>query len=93
MFTNEDELHPIIKAIRLRDELGKAVSNKKWKRSHNLAIKLIKQIDLCMSHKTAHLDGLFCIGTMLYQRAPKKSIDAIDRFNARLKSARGKIQK
>jgi len=93
--TEEEEvgLHPLNRAWRLRSELGAAVHEKKWKRAHNLAKDLVKQIDVCVTHETAHLDGLFAIGTMWYERAPEKAKDMISRFNAKLKSEKEKLPK
>jgi hypothetical protein len=85
---SEDEVesrHPISKARRLRNELGDAVKAQQWKRSHNLTQDLIRQIDICLTHEDHHLDGLFRIGTMWYSKAPDKTKDMIDRFNAKLK--------
>ena len=89
----EQQLHPINKAWRLRDELGQAVHDQRWKRSHNIAKELIKQIDLCLIHSKPTLDGLFSVGTMWYQWAPEKARDMIDRFNDKLKAARKKLSK
>ena len=92
-YPNEEELHPICKARRLRNELGEAVDAKKWKRSHNLAKDLIKQIDLCLIDPSPQLDGLFTIGTMWYLRAPDKSKNMIDRFNHKLNTEQRKLLK
>jgi hypothetical protein len=89
----EEDLHPICKALRLRNELGQSVHEKKWKRSHNLAKELIDQIDICLIYSKPHLDGLFSIGTMWYQMAPKKAIDMIDRFNQKLKASHRRLAK
>ncbi len=89
----EKELHPIVKAWRLRQELGEAVHEHKWKRAHNIAKDLVRQIDICLVHTKPHLDGLYGIGTMWYQRAPEKAAKMIDRFNAKLKKAKGKLPK
>lgn len=90
---DEQQLHPINKAWRLRDELGQAIHDQKWKRSHNIAKDLIKQIDLCLIHEKPTLDGLFSVGNMWYQSAPEKSKDMIDRFNDKLIIARKKLSK
>ena len=89
----EEDLHPINKAWRLRRELGVSVSEEKWKRSHNIAKELIKQIDVVLSHHTPHLDGLFEIGTMWYQGAPDKAKHMINSYNAKLKASRKKLPK
>lgn len=89
----EEELHPINKAWRLRRELGISVSEKKWKRSHNIAKQLIHQIDLIMINQLQNLDGLFEIGTMWYQNAPNKARHMIDSYNAKLKASRKKLPK
>lgn len=90
---NEEGLHPINKAWRLRNDLGEAVHDKKWKRSHNIAKALIKQIDLCVIHDKPTLDGLFSVGTMWYDKAPEKVRDMINRFNDKLITARKKLSK
>jgi len=86
-------MHPIRKARLLRDELGTAVEAKQWKRSHNLAQELIRQIDVCTADKGYHLDGLFRIGTMWYSMAPDKAKAMIDRFNEKLRAEQRKIAK
>lgn len=94
--SSEDEVenrHPISKARRLRNELGDAVKAQQWKRSHNLAQDLIKQIDICLMHEDHHLDGLFRIGTMWYSKAPERAMDMITRFNAKLKMEHGRLAK
>lgn len=89
----EEELHPINKAWRLRRELGVSVSEEKWKRSHNIAKQLIRQIDIIMIDSRPNLDGLFEIGTMWYQAAPDKARHMIDSYNAKLKASRKKLPK
>jgi len=89
----EEDLHPINKARRLRNELGQAISDEQWKKSHNLAKDLIRQIDICLTDQTPHIDGLFRIGTMWYSTAPSKAKDMIDRFNQKLKAERRKLAK
>ena len=89
----EEDLHPINKALRLRNELGQAVHEKRWKRSHNLAKDLIKQIDICLIHDKPHLDGLFRIGNMWYQAAPQKAADMINQFNQKLKASHRRLAK
>lgn len=86
-------MHPISKARLLRNELGSALEAEQWKKSHNLAQELIKQIDLCLAHQDHHLDGLFRIGTMWYSRAPEKARDMIDRFNTKLKTEHRRLAK
>jgi hypothetical protein len=89
----EEDLHPINKARRLRNELGQAIHEEKWKRSHNLAKDLIRQVDICLTHDTPHIDGLFRIGTMWYSGAPDKAKDMINRFNQKLKAERRRLAK
>jgi len=84
---------PIRKARLLRNELGEAADAKQWKRAHNLAQQLIKQIDVCLMQDKAHLDGLFRIGTMWYSRAPEKAKNMIDRFNEKLRMEQRKLAK
>jgi len=94
--SSKDEIenrHPISKARQLRNELGDAVNAKQWKRSHNLAQELIKQIDICLVHEDHHLDGLFRIGTMWFMKAPDKARDMIDRFNEKLKLEHERLAK
>lgn len=86
-------MHPIRKARLLRDELGTALEAKQWKRSHNLAQELIKQIDICTADKGYHLDGLFRIGTMWYAGAPERARVMIDRFNEKLKMEHRRLAK
>ena len=91
---SEDEgQHPIRKARLLRDDLGTALEAKQWKKAHNLAQELIRQIDICLAHQDHHLDGLFRIGTMWYSKAPEKARDMIDRFNKKLKMEHGRLAK
>ena len=93
---SEDEVenrHPISKARRLRNELGDAVKAEQWKRSHNLAQELIRQIDICLTHEDHHLDGLFRIGTMWYSKAPKKAEHMITRFNEKLRTEHRRLAK
>ena len=91
--TEEQGSHPIVKAWRLRQELDEAINGQKWKRAHNIAKDLMRQIDVCLAHNKPHLDGLFRIGTMWYQTAPEKAARMIDRFNVKLKTAKGKLPK
>jgi len=87
----EEDLHPIYKARRLRNDLGVAIYNAKWKRAHNIAQDLIRQIDLCIADPTPQLDGLFKIGIMWYENAPEKSKHMIDHFNNKLKIANRRL--
>jgi len=89
----EEDLHPISKARRLRSELGQAIQEQKWKRSHNLAQDLLRQIDICLLHDKPHVDGLFRVGAMWYKAAPAKAKGMIDRFNQKLKAEHRRLAK
>jgi len=88
-----ETIYPIRKARRLKQDLDEAIAASKWKKAHNLALALTKQIDICIAHSKPQLDGLFSIGTMWYQMAPEKTRLMIDKFNHKLKKEQRRLLK
>lgn len=84
---------PVTRAISLQRKLHEAVDASEWDRCIELAGKICKQIKLALDPKTCqtgipHLDGVYSIGTMRYERGPKDVVRAINKMNRIIKTAK-----
>lgn len=88
---------PVSKIWVLQRRLNAAVEAAKWDRCVKLVERICKQIKLAMDPKTSqtgkpHLDGVYSIGTLRYERAPKDVIRALHKMNRIIKTAKRTLE-
>lgn len=93
---------PVAQIHKLRDKLGIAVDEEDWDKAAKLAKKIVKKIPLaldpqkCMTGEPLgkpHLDGVYTIGSMRYERGPAHAVRAIRQMNRILKVAQRNLGK
>lgn len=93
---------PVAQIHKLRDRLSIAVDEGDWDRATKLAKKIIKKIPLaidpqkCMTGEPLgkpHLDGVYAIGTVRYERAPTHAVRSIRQMNRIIKAALKTLEK
>lgn len=94
--TEEDEI-PVAAICRLRRLMESAIEEEAWDSVANMAKEVCRQIRLALNPSTSqtgkvHLDGVYNVGTMRYQDAPKKAKKALDKMNRIIKTAKGTLR-
>ncbi len=93
-----DEEIPISKLWTLRNLLAEAVDDSQWEE----VISIVKQLLVVLRDAldpgkcktgTPHLDGLYMLGTMDYERAPAKARRALNKMNRIIKTAKMNLPK
>lgn len=93
---------PVAQIHKLRDRLSVAVDEGDWDKAAKLARKIVKKIPLaldpqkCMTGEPLgkpHLDGVYTIGSMRYERGPSHAVRAIRQMNRIIRSAQKTLDK
>ena len=88
---------PIAVIHKIQPRISAAIEARDWDTCTLLANEICEQIKLAMNPATAHtgkvhLDGVYSVGTMRYDRAPKKAKRALNKMNRIMKTAKGTIR-
>lgn len=93
---------PVTQIHKLRDRLSIAVDEGDWDRASKLAKKIIKKIPLALDSQTCmtgeplgkpHLDGVYTMGSVRYERAPAHAVRSIRQMNRIIKAAQKTLEK
>lgn len=88
-----DEEVPICHLWNLRNLLDDALDNSRWGEVESISGQIVVGIKEALDPSrcqvgTPHLDGLYMIGTVRYDRAPPKSKRALNKMNRILRTAK-----
>lgn len=90
---------PVSAIVRIRLQLHDAIVELEWDTCVRLADEVCQQIKLAMNPVTCqigdgkvHLDGVFNIGTMHYEDAPRRAKRALNKMNRIIKTAKGTLR-
>lgn len=84
---------PVVEIYSIQHRLGAALDAQSWDECTQLANEVIDQIRLAINPSTSqtgtpHLDGVFCVGMMRYEAAPKATKRALNKMNRILRTAK-----
>ena len=91
--TDGDEI-PVSAIWKLQRKLNQAIDDQLWDEATELANAVVAQLKLAINPATSHtggaphLDGVYSVGTMHYDRAPKKAAAALHKMNRIIKTAK-----
>jgi len=88
---------PVNEIWKRQRRLNDAIEEGAWDECVQLASEVCEQIRLALNPATSqtgkvHLDGVFGVGTMRYNRAPVKAKRALDKMNRIIRTAKGTIR-
>lgn len=89
----EESPLPIEKLFRLQAKLNIYILSKRWDKVRKVAMTMIKGVqvasdpDRCRTGKP-HIDGIYQVGSMYYERAPKDVKESVNLLNKSIRDAR-----